>query len=144
MNLPRNRASELGEVRPAFQAMDRIPPQCAALLLAEYAKPVVGEHLIERVTMGVVERHRGRRVFTVVQDQLEGATAEFVGELGPVALDTVPRANRGKRRPHTGMPVKNGAPGIETKRPDIAHAHDVILPFANAPRMGAWRTLRRA
>ena len=114
--------------------MDRIPPQCAALLLAEYAKPVVGKHLIERVTMRVVERHRGRRVFAMVHDQFEGATAEFVGEPGPVALDTVPRANLGKRRPHAGVPVKNGAAGIETKCLDIAR--DAIPPFANVSRVG--------
>jgi hypothetical protein len=33
------------------------------------------------------------------------------------------------------MPVKNRAAGIETKRPDIAHAHDVIPPFANVSRL---------
>jgi hypothetical protein len=47
----------------------------------------------------------------------------------------MPRTNRGQRRPHTRMPVKNSAAGIETKRPDIAHAHDVIPPFANASRV---------
>ena len=116
--------------------MDRIPPQCAALLLAEYAKPVGGEHLIERVAMGVIERHRGRCVFAMVHDQFEGAAAEFVGKLRPVAVDAVPRANRGKRRPHPGRTIKNSAAGIETKRLDIAHAHDIIPPFANASRAG--------
>src|ERR1700722_17601485 len=114
--------------------MDRIPPQCAARLLAEYAKPIVGQHLIEGVTMRVVERRRGRRVFAMVHDQFEGTTAEFVGEPGPVALDTVPRANLGKRRPHAGVPVKNGAAGIETKRLDIAY--DVVPLCANASRVG--------
>jgi hypothetical protein len=99
-----------------------------------WAKPVVGKYSIERVTVRVVERHRGRRVFVMVHDQFEEATAEFVGERGPVAFDTVPRANRGKRRPHAGMPVKNGAAGIETKCLDIAH--DVIPPFANVSRVG--------
>ena len=31
--------------------VNRIPPQCAALWLAEYAKPVVGKHLAERATI---------------------------------------------------------------------------------------------
>jgi hypothetical protein len=65
----------------------------------------------------------------VVQDQFEGAAAEFVGELGPVAPDIVPGADGGKRRPHAGVPVKIGAPSIETKRLDIAYAHDVVLPI---------------
>src|SRR5271154_4005994 len=108
--------------------MDRIPPQCAAILLAECAKSVVGKHLIERVSMRIVERHRGRRMLAMVHDQLEGAPAEFVGEPGPVALHTMPRTNRGQRRPHTRMPVKNSAAGIETKRLDVAHTHDVIPP----------------
>jgi len=51
-----------------------------------------------------------------------------------VAFDTVPRANRGKRRPHTGISVKNGAAGIETKCLDIAH--DAIPSFANVSRVG--------
>src|SRR5271156_4836030 len=109
--------------------MDRVPPQRAALLLGECAKPVVGEHLIERVTMRVIERDRSRPVFTVVHDQFEGAAAEFVVKPGPVALDPVPGANRGERRAHAGMPVKNRAPGIEAKRPDIAHVHDVTPPW---------------
>src|ERR1700733_8452976 len=121
--------------------MDRIPPQCAALLLAEYPKPVVGKHLIKRVTMRIIERHRSRRVLATVHNEFEGTTAVFVRELRPVALHTMPRTNRGQRRPHTRMPVKNSAAGIETKRLDIAHAHDVAPPCVNAARVGDGRSV---
>jgi hypothetical protein len=37
--------------------------------------------------------------------------------------------NGGKSRPHAGMPVEDGAAGIEAKRLNAVRAHDVIVSF---------------
>jgi hypothetical protein len=79
--------------------------------------------------MSIIEGHRRRRVFAMVQDESKRSAAEFIGEARPVTFDAVPAANSGKGLPHTRMPIKDSAPGVEAKRLDVVCAHTSLSPF---------------
>jgi hypothetical protein len=117
------------EIGPTLQPVDRVPPQAAALIVAEHLKVIICQNLIEGLSVCVIKRLRCWCVLAVVNDQPERPTPKFVRHRRPIAIDSMPDSDGRKSAPHTGVPVENSAPGIEAKSFHIANAHGVAIPI---------------
>lgn len=112
------------EVGPAAKAVRRVPPDGAAILGREGVEPVLGDHVVQRHAVRVVEVAVGRRVLAQPAHAAERTAPDLVGEVGPVALQPVPGPGFGQRRAEPGVPVEDGAAGIEGQRLQGVGGHD--------------------
>lgn len=100
--------------------MDCVPPHAAALIVTEHLKVIIFQNLIECFSVHVVKRLRGWCVFPLINDQFERTLPKLVRHGGPIPLDFMSATNDCKGVPYAGVPIENGAPGIEAKSFHIA------------------------
>ena len=115
-----------GEVRPAFETVNRVPTDAAAVLRGEHVQTGFGDELLQRLAMHVVEVHDRRRMLAVVQHSLERAPPKLVGECRPVLLHAVPGASRRQGGTQARVPVENGSAGVECQRLDATGTHNLV------------------